>query len=300
MLAIACVGRGNALWDLGQTAAVGVVLDRQTVSLVTIDGSLRTLVSSGACLALDRSSSLGLCRVGGDVGQDLDIRDLGSLVLDDPLLKFADNLHDLLSVVADVALLHEPVGNSCALAASRMVRRLIVGIVLVVAVIPASLSTIRGGLLLQAVLLSLAHLQGPVDDDSRLVGCAVLIAPLLDLSDLAQDELNRDSCVLFTVSVSSSLVVLTAVVYPDIVGDHASAQLVAAEDMRDGLSKGRAGLALVSVQTLYLILVQRKKGRSAGRFAKRLHHVTAAAVSLLWRWCRLRSHNGVRASKVGC
>lgn len=84
-----------------------------------------------------------------------------------------------------------------------------------------------------------------------------------------------------SVSVSASLVMLATEVNPDVRGDTASAKLVAAKDVGDGLAGLRARVTVVDIHALDILLNGTETGGGGGRGG--FHGVARAAIALLRR-----------------
>lgn len=224
---------------------------------------LRALVSSaGARLALEVGLRLLIGTVAADRGEDLDVGNLAEAAAVNLGLQLGDNLLDGNCSVTSTALAEKPLRDRGSVEHGA-VELLVVGLVLIGALL-------RLLLVLQTLLLTLSDGQGPAVDDSSLAGALVLVAPLLDASDLLLNEVNLKLRVLVGVAVTTALVVLAAEVNPNVSGNHASAELVAAEDVGNSLARLGSGVAVLDVHALDLILIGLSRGRLRRRHGVRL------------------------------
>lgn len=171
-----------------------------------------------------------------DLGEDLNIRNLADVASIHVVLDLLNDFQHARGWVVLVQARLEPARNGGATAHTILVLVVFLGV--------SSLSSLR---ILQTLGLTLSSLKSPVLQNTITpsVILDIIVGPPLYLIDLQEYKVDLAKRIVISIAVSRALVVLSAVVYPDMSRDRLCTELVATKDVGNGLSKsGTCGARL--------------------------------------------------------
>lgn len=189
--------------------------------------------------------ALGLILVDDDVGKNLNIWKARQRILQYLGVQAVEYIEDFVSRIALAAQIEQPLRDG----SSRYGDGATVAILSLITVLIKSsrVSLARSTKVIQSLLLTLANREAPVPNSTMYTLLCVFRGPFMDASDLLLNQIALQFCIFFGVAIPASLIMLSAVMDPNMRRNKPSAHLISTKDVGDGLTELGVSIAVRNV-----------------------------------------------------